>query len=627
MSGIVGLINLNKEPVDSRIIANATRVLEAKSPDRSNTWIHESVGLGHAWLNTSPDVRYPAEPWTDNGTAWVASDSCLCAKGELLEKLRSAGREVGAGASDPELLLLCYRTFGDAFARHLVGDFAVAIWDAAAKKLVCARDHLGVRPFFYVRNERFLMFSSDIDAIRVHPAVSDVVSDEFIADFLAFGASGDSNETVFRQIKRLPAAHCLILGGDEFQLQQYWSVGELEKVEKLRYRRPSEYVDHYESVLEVAVTERLPAAHFALELSGGMDSSSIAAIAASQARSRGLQLTAYTNDSRGLVPQDCDEQHAEIAASYLGIERDVLASEDYPLFDRFETAELRTSEPFGNPDLAQHYDKSMRIIGTGSRVLLTGQAADTLFAGSSTHFVDLVRAGGLIQFFRQLSDHRRYAGSFSGTGLRHALRNIFFRKPSAMLPVPAWPTWLNPEFAGRVGFERRCGALWAQWSNLNDTSGQLRRPWFSQSFESYECLKLPMVARHPFSDIRLLHLTFALPQFMLIKKRVLREAMRGKLPDEILQRGKTGLPGDLHKSKMKRGLSAAIPALDVAAAFIDQSEYARALEGLLTLENGVSTWTTWLLNYPVALAFWLSHTNLHPEVTDERFPRRRAISR
>jgi asparagine synthase (glutamine-hydrolysing) len=606
MSGIVGFINLDHEPADSEILLKVCQPLQGRAPDDSNTWQRGSTGLGHALLATSADADITSQPHTLDGTVWVTSDAHLCGKKELIQKLRSAGAQIAADVCEPDLLLWAYRTFGEVFARHLVGDFAVAIWDEQQKKLVCVRDHLGVRPLYYAHTSEIFVFSSDINAILVHPKVNNEINDEYIADFLMFSSSIEREATAYKHIKRLPAAHYMTIDTAGIRLHEYWSP---PLHQAIRYSHPSEYTEHFASLFEDAVTERIPSTQVAVDLSGGMDSSSIAAVTAAHARENGQQVTAYTNSCQALIAEDKEGNYARLIAAHLGIPVQIFASEDYPLFDRFDSPVLQTAEPFPNPGLAQYYDKVQKIISSGSRVLLTGQMGDVLFAGSITYFPHLLKTGRWIQFLSDAYVHRRNAGSLAGTGLRAMIEGAVSRFKSKKYWQPDRPGWINPDFAARTRLEERWHAIWQMWGELNDTHGQLLRPWFSTQFDSFEALRLPLVVRHPFSDIRLVEFMLRAPNYMHNNKRVLREAMRDRLPPEIVSRPKEGLPGDLQKAKMRTGLCRALPSFRATDNYIDSSKYSLAYEHFLEAYSDDSTWPTWLVNFPIALAYWMNNNN------------------
>src|SRR5207344_3160791 len=121
-------------------------------------------------------------------------------------------------ATDVELILRAYLVWGEDFVEHLLGDFAFAIWDGPKQRLFCARDHLGVKPFFYAQVGQKLIFSSSLDCIRQHPAVSDRLNDLAIADFLLFDLNQDKATTSFADIQRVPPAHSATFSAEATEL-------------------------------------------------------------------------------------------------------------------------------------------------------------------------------------------------------------------------------------------------------------------------------------------------------------------------------------------------------------------------------------------------------------------------
>ena len=148
MSGIVGLLSLDGAPVDPRLLERMTNFMRFRGPDSQVTWNGGRVGFGHAMLCTTFESRGERQPFTPDEDLWIVADARVDGRLELCRKLRSSGQDCRQGATDAELILHAYRAWGDECVRHLRGDFAFAIWDASRKRLLCARDHFGVKPFF-----------------------------------------------------------------------------------------------------------------------------------------------------------------------------------------------------------------------------------------------------------------------------------------------------------------------------------------------------------------------------------------------------------------------------------------------------------------------------------------------
>ena len=159
---------------------------------------------------------------------------------------------------------------GESFLNYLIGDFAFALWDNLEKKLICARDHFGVRPFFYVKTERLFLFASTIDALLVHPMVSRQLDQTALGDFLIFGNYLDAELSIYKDIRRLPPAmHLYIDHTGYYNTKAYWKIAQQDTGER---RNLSEHVEQFQYLFKQAVSDRIRTKTVAVEMSGGMDS-------------------------------------------------------------------------------------------------------------------------------------------------------------------------------------------------------------------------------------------------------------------------------------------------------------------------------------------------------------------
>ena len=277
MSGIVGVVHFDGEPVDRRLLARMTSFMAFRGPDAQEIWIDGRVGFGHALLKTTDESEYEHQPFTLNGRVWIVADARIDARRDLVPQLRALGQEnLSPEATDVELILRAYLVWGEDCVEHLLGDFAFAIWDGQKQSLFCARDHLGVKPFFYAHLGQKLIFSSSLDCIRQHPAVSDRLNELAIADFLLFDLNQDKTTTSFADIQRIPPAHVATWSADGPQLRCYWT---LPIDEPVFFRRDEDYVDRFKELLDQAVDDRLRTKKICVFMSGGLDSPTLAATA------------------------------------------------------------------------------------------------------------------------------------------------------------------------------------------------------------------------------------------------------------------------------------------------------------------------------------------------------------
>src|SRR5262245_1759028 len=171
MSGIAGIFNVDGAPVDRRLIDRMTAFLRFRGPAASRVWTDGPLALGHTLLPTTDEAEREQQPCSIDGRTWIVADARVGARTALRAGLSGRGRRGLDGATDPELILHAYGEWGEACVEHLLGDFAFAIWDGARRRLFCARDHLGVRPFFYAHIGRTFVFSNTLDCVRLHSSV------------------------------------------------------------------------------------------------------------------------------------------------------------------------------------------------------------------------------------------------------------------------------------------------------------------------------------------------------------------------------------------------------------------------------------------------------------------------
>ncbi|MGB8440799.1 MAG: hypothetical protein WCE26_15490, partial [Candidatus Acidiferrales bacterium] len=198
MSGIVGMYDRSGAPVDQTLLRALAHFLSYRGPDARETWSYGPVGLGHTMLRTSRESQIERQPASLGGRFWITADARIDCRAELQGKL--AELETGlprGGVTDSDLILRSYAAWGADCVQHLRGDFAFAIWDTHRKLLFCARDHFGIKPFYYSELGELFFFSNTLVCVRQHPEVSAELNDAAIGDFLLFGLNCDGATTTF----------------------------------------------------------------------------------------------------------------------------------------------------------------------------------------------------------------------------------------------------------------------------------------------------------------------------------------------------------------------------------------------------------------------------------------------
>ena len=542
MSGIVGIYERSGAPVDRGLLQALAHFLSFRGPDARDTWSQGAIGLGHTMLRTTRESQIEQQPASLDGKLWITADARIDCREELEKKLAQQGQDsAGRAVTDSALILRAYAAWGAECVQHLRGDFAFAIWDARKKLLFCARDHFGVKPFYYSDlGERFL-FSNTLDCLRQHPDVSGDLNDAAIGDFLLFGVNCDAATTTFRDIRRLPAAHAMTINSEGLRIQRYWSA---PTEGRIRYRRAQDYVEHFQILLQAAVADRTRVERAGILLSGGLDSATIATTARELAGGR-LDLRAYTVVYESLIP-DQDGKHARGVAQFLKIPLQCIPMDRLQPFERWNDPEVRSPEPVDDPFFAGLFDQ-FRAIAADCRVVLSGEGPDNLMHFQMWPFTrDLVRNQEWGSLLRETSRYLWLRPSII-PGLKRRVQGLFGKDPTA----PVYPSWLVPDFARRLNLKERA----REWSELPvarphpvlpKAHASLSLPHWSAMFEFQDAgvTRCPVEVRHPFLDLRVVNFLLALPPFPLFfEKQLLREAVAGRLPENVRTRPKTPMAG------------------------------------------------------------------------------------
>jgi asparagine synthase (glutamine-hydrolysing) len=559
MSGIVGIINLDGAPVDRDLFRGMTEFMAFRGPDAQEVWIDGNVGFGHTMLRTTWEAETEKQPLTLDGKVWLTADARIDGRKELIAeleaklgtKLQIPAASNGSGPqsripNDAELILFAYQAWGEDCVKHLIGDFAFAIWDSRERKLLCARDHFGFKPLFYARIGNSFLFSNTLDCVRQHPLVSGELNDLAVADFLLFAFNQDLATTTFADVQRVPPAHTLAIRDKSLRIDRYWQPSPFEVV---RYKTSDEYVARFKELLQVAVGDRLRSNSAALKMSGGVDSTAVAAFACEVFRQRNVQseLRAYTAVYDRLIP-DRERYYSGIAAKALGIPIEYFPADDYKPFDRWEEPELRTPEPVEQLFSAMPHDIDNKVVAR-TRVALGGLGGDCLGLSLRAYLYDRLSKGKLGEL---LSEYGGYVVRFWQRTPLNVSRSLKLRL--GLTPYPAavpFPLWLNPELVRRLDLRNRWQTAQAPPSSTDSIRSLSYETFMSNGWASEFEANDPGLTqknieyRQPLFDIRLVEYALSVPAVPYwLDKMLLRRSTIGLLPASIRLRPKAVLAGD-----------------------------------------------------------------------------------
>lgn len=600
MSGIAGILNTDGAPVATDLLGRMVEFLRFRGPDAQNLWCGREIGLGFTLLATSGRGESDGQPCSVDRGVWIVADARIDGRIELCEKLRSAGAALPTEASDAKLILLAYLMWGTDCLDHFIGDFAFAIWDGPQKQLFCARDHFGIKPFYYASLRGSLVFSNTLNCVRLHRHVSSGLNDLAISDYLLFGYNQDSGTTSFEQIQRLPPGHSLLCSEGKLKIARYWN---LSQTSELGYSKPQEYLDNFRILLRTAVQDRLPQGPLAVFMSGGLDSSTVAATAqhvlgdTSKAR-----LRAYSAVYDRLVP-DRERDYASRVAKFCGIPLTFLVADDYQLFQHWQEGETGSPEPCDQPLGA--LDRALyEKISTHARVVLTGEGGDPCLVPSPEAIGKLVKAGKFWGLAKGYARCAWWQQSIPRVGLRTLLRKS--RRPGKSSTLPEW---IDPGLALKLDLAHRERELEAgripTAHRRPEAYQSLTEIWWTNYFELYDPGNSQHLVetRHPFFDLRLVKFLLSLPTLpWCVGKQIIREAMAGVLPPEIVRRRKTPLAGNPLAELLKQpqaGWIDSFEPLPELLHYVDRSRLPR-----ITGSTNVSG-EPWVHLRPLTLNHWL----------------------
>lgn len=604
MSGIVGMVHLDGRPVERPLLEALTRSLTFRGPDAQQVWLDGPVGFGHALLTTAPATQQLQQPHSLDGRTWITAHARIDGRDQLKRQLVSWGQPVTEPITDEALILLAYAVWGTDCPQHLVGDFAFAIWDADERRLFCARDHFGIRPFYFAQVGQTLIFSNTLDCVRLHPAVGDTLNDLAIADFLLFGFNQDAHATTFADIQRLAPAHSLTVTATRTVCEPYWT---LPIEDPLDDRDADACVEAFVERFDTAVTDRIRSSQVGIFLSGGMDSTSVAAVAhAHRVDGKSIRVTAHTAVYETLF-DDPEIPFVQLAADYLDMPLHVIRADAVRLYEGIDRSALRRPEPLDEPLLAIADGLYAQIANLGTRVALTGLGGDPVFYASRAYLYTLLGRGHWLRLARQFGGYMTDTRTLPPVYLRTNLRRWLQPTPE----VPVFPTWLNEGFSQRLALRERWNDFFAPQGLLhpwrNEAYQALISPFWQALFERYDAgmTGYGLEVGHPFFDTRLVGYALRLPSVpWCVQKRMLRLAMQSRLPEAIYRRPKTPLGIDPVRTRMRLepenpSLTASLAA--PAAEYVDLETYQDVLTGYRA--NGA--YASYRNMAPIGLAYWM----------------------
>lgn len=533
MCGIAGWINFKENILYNKyVIENMTDTLKQRGPDEVGYYFTKHSLLGHRRL-VVVDPEGGKQPMIKNidGNKFI-----IVYNGELYntEDLRKTLINEGYSFdsySDTEVLLTSYIHWGYKCLEYINGIFAFAILDEKNKSLFMARDPLGVKPLFYTIKDNSLIFGSEIKTLLAHPKVKPVLTKQGLTEIFGLGPGRAIGSGVFKDIHEVPPAHCAIFTPYEFTLEEYWKVQCEIHTETL-----NETADHVKSLLYDAIKRQLVAdVPIGTFLSGGLDSSAISAIAATELKKQGKVLDTYSIDyedndkyfKANEFQPNSDSSWALKMHEYIGSNHKGIVNSNEALANALVDA-VRANDLPGMADIDSSLYLFCKEVRKDKTVVLSGECADEIFGGYPWYRREEDINANTFPWSRSVGERNKIlSGDLKKLDLDSFVKEHY---ENTLKEVPH----VNGEskYASRM---REMFYLNMKWFMITLLTRKDRMS-MSNSLE----------ARVPFADHRLVQYAFNIPPEMRFcdnrEKGILRRALIGILPQDIIDRKKSPYP-------------------------------------------------------------------------------------
>ena len=549
MSTFYALLQRDGSSVKQSLLHELSTSMNYWIPDCQNNWRKDHVALAHAMLWNTPESKSEQLP-RQSGTFVITCDVRLDNRDELLAELSMhAGNE--HPVTDSDLLLTAYSRWGQDCPRYLLGDFAFVIWDGVKQHMFCVRDHLGIRPLYFHLTEKLFFCGNDLKAMASHPSISRDLDDEAVANYLAHSLLLHKTKTLIQGVQKLPAGHTLTVMASTWHKDRYWQPQDAPKV---KLANAKAYAERLRELLEQAVYARMRSDYpITSHLSGGIDSSTIAVLAARKLREKGETLLAFNwlhEPGKDDDPSDYEFRHSKEVAEAEGIEHFYMYIHAEWIYEKMLARNVAHGDSAGF-----WYEDFVRAVSQkrDSRTILSGWGGDELATYHGNSFLsDMFLSGQwqlvLREVLKRSKKRKRSFRSILSVVYQQVLLPLVPRRVYRFMPLNLTgpeniPHFVKPEFASALQKER----------DQESTLGMQPQPRIRSHMEAYlnhghhqgrvESWAASAVANrleysYPLLDKRIVEFILGVPAKYFVADGVgrylFRKATSGVLSDDIL---------------------------------------------------------------------------------------------
>jgi asparagine synthase (glutamine-hydrolysing) len=540
MCGIAGIINFSGQPVAGAELKLMTDAIKHRGPDGEGFYIHENVGFGHRRLAIIDLSEAGAQPMTRFGCT-ITYNGEMYNYLEVRRELEKKGISFST-KTDTEVILAAYHVWGTECVQRFNGMWAFAIHDEEKEQLFCSRDRFGEKPFYYsFKNNRFIFCSEIKGILAIHAKA--VANLDAVVQYLVFEKSETQELTFFESIKKLQASHNAEIhtGTGKCKTWNYFDIQNYE----LPILSEQDHVPYFQEQFERSVSWRLRSdVQVGTCLSGGLDSSNIAAVAAKlrQKEHRNFPMIAVTATSED--ERNNEAAFAGMVSKQFGLSWKVCKPDTLAFDGAMNKIVYHQEEPFHSPSVAMQYFVMQAASEAGLSVLLDGQGADEILLGYPLHLGIMLRQLPLpkaMTLAKKAIDN--YDLQIKILGLlwgyhSHPLIKAWRQKHQ-------WKNWLNKEALARLqmGWETQMEAsIQSSMSAYQAFDMSMGNLSMLLRYEDKNSMAFSIESRLPYLDHQLAAWCVALPSASKIhngwSKYLLRQAMIGHVDEAIIWRKK-----------------------------------------------------------------------------------------
>ena len=553
MCGLAGILSkeYSSEQLSIRI-GEMTKLLEHRGPDATNTLVKDNIALGHTRLSIIDLTESGNQPMTD-----IDSGVSIVLNGEIynFKTLKAELLSLGVtflGTSDTEVLLRSYIYWGFEGLKKIEGIFSFAIWDHNSETLILARDRLGIKPLFFSYIDKTLFFSSEIKSILKNSEVNRKINPQSFSEYLWYGNSYE-DRTIYNDIHALKPGHWLIHKNQSLSLVKWWSIEEFSEKEKFKGSLTDAVHSVSESIDDSVSRQLVADVPVALFLSGGLDSSAIAASASRFGEISSFACGFDFEDGVKELPK------AQAVAQYLGINHEEIQISGINIEDCILRLAQIHDEPFADAANIPLYLMAERLRDS-HKVVLQGDGGDEIFGGYRRY--KLLQNDSFWNFFpKWIGKNAFHLGKLGARVGRiiDVMNKTDLAEKMALLSTIETQTAspfnyltderkleisnsTDPFLAYKSSAERFKEHDIVDQMLLTDLSLQLPSQFLTKVDRA--TMAQGIEARVPLLDEKLLSLSLSLPSkykvSLMSDKKVLRQSVKNRLPKDIINQKKTG---------------------------------------------------------------------------------------